>query len=194
MASATRRAFLAAGLALGAPRIGAAQEAYPSRPITMVIPWAAGGSTDTLGRILAQAMAADLGQPVVVENRGGASGTVGHGHVARSRPDGHTILLATNSTYAMAPHLMRSLPYDNRAAFTPVSLVARSPQALSVHPSVPVNSVAELVALAKARPGRLDCSSTGVGTVQHVSLELLNHMAGIRINHVVYREAGAAKN
>jgi tripartite-type tricarboxylate transporter receptor subunit TctC len=190
MASATRRAFLAAGLALGAPRIGAAQEVYPSRPITMVIPWAAGGSTDTLGRILAQAMAADLGQPVVVENRGGASGTVGHGHVARSRPDGHTILLATNSTYAMAPHLMRSLPYDNRAAFTPVSLVARSPQALSVHPSVPVNSVAELVALAKARPGQINFSSAGIGASSHLATELLMAKAGIQLVHVPYRGGG----
>jgi tripartite-type tricarboxylate transporter receptor subunit TctC len=190
MAIATRRALLAAGLALGAPRIGAAQEAFPSRPITMVIPWAAGGSTDTLGRILAQVMAADLGQPIVVENRGGASGTVGHGHVARARPDGHTILLATNSTYAMAPHLMRSLPYDNRAAFTGVSLVARSPQALSVHPSVPVNSVAEFVALARARPGQLNFSSAGIGASSHLATELLMARAGIRLVHVPYRGGG----
>jgi tripartite-type tricarboxylate transporter receptor subunit TctC len=143
-----------------------------------------------LGRLLAQAMAIDLGQPVVVENRGGASGTVGHAHVARARPDGYTFLLGTNSTYAIAPHLMRSLPYDNRAAFTGVSLVARSPQALCVHPSVPVNSVAELISYAKLKPGEVTFSSAGIGASSHLATELFQVKASVRLLHVPYRGGG----
>ena len=191
MMTASRRSIIAAGLGLAAfPRAGQAQDAFPSRPITLVIPWAAGGSTDTLGRLLAQFMATDLGQPVVVENRGGASGTVGHAHVARARPDGYTVLLGTNSTYAIAPHLMRSLPYDNRAAFTGVSLVARSAQALCVHPSVPVNSVAEFIAHAKARPGQVTFSSAGIGASSHLATELLMARSGTQLLHVPYRGGG----
>jgi tripartite-type tricarboxylate transporter receptor subunit TctC len=191
---ATRRSLLAAGLALPAlPSAlcsAGAQEVFPSRPVTLVIPWAAGGSTDTLGRLLAQTMSVDLGQPVVVENRGGASGTVGHGHVARARPDGYTFLLGTNSTYAIAPHLMRNLPYDNRAAFTGLSLVARSAQAMCVHPSVPVNTVAEFVAYAKSKPGEVTFSSAGIGASSHLATELLQAKAGIRLLHVPYRGGG----
>jgi tripartite-type tricarboxylate transporter receptor subunit TctC len=191
---ATRRSLLAAGLALPAlPSAlcsAEAQEVFPSRPVTLVIPWAAGGSTDTLGRLLAQTMSADLGQPVVVENRGGASGTVGHGHVARARPDGYTFLLGTNSTYAIAPHLMRNLPYDNRAAFTGLSLVARSAQAMCVHPSVPVNTVAEFVSYAKSKPGEVTFSSAGIGASSHLATELLQAKAGIRLLHVPYRGGG----
>lgn len=191
MMTASRRSILAAGLGLAAlPRPSAAQDAFPSRPVTLVIPWAAGGSTDTLGRLLAQFMAVDLGQPVVVENRGGASGTVGHAHVARSRPDGYTVLLGTNSTYAIAPHLMRGLPYDNRAAFTGVSLVARSAQALCVHPSIPVNSVAEFIAYAKARPGQVTFSSAGIGASSHLATELLMARSGTQLLHVPYRGGG----
>lgn len=191
---ATRRSLLAAGLALPALPWGlcsaGAQEVFPSRPVTLVIPWAAGGSTDTLGRLLAQTMSVDLGQPVVVENRGGASGTVGHGHVARARPDGYTFLLGTNSTYAIAPHLMRNLPYDNRAAFTGLSLVARSAQAMCVHPSVPVNTVAEFVSYAKSKPGEVTFSSAGIGASSHLATELLQAKAGIRLLHVPYRGGG----
>jgi tripartite-type tricarboxylate transporter receptor subunit TctC len=191
---ASRRSLLAAGLALpvlpSVLRSAGAQEVFPARPVTLVIPWAAGGSTDTLGRLLAQTMAVDLGQPVVVENRGGASGTVGHGHVARARPDGYTFLLGTNSTYAIAPHLMRSLPYDNRAAFTGLSLVARSAQAMCVHPSVPVNTVAEFVAYAKSKPGEVTFSSAGIGASSHLATELLQAKAGIRLLHVPYRGGG----
>jgi tripartite-type tricarboxylate transporter receptor subunit TctC len=190
MTIATRRSLIGGGPALAALRPAAAQEAFPSRPVTMVIPWAAGGSTDALGRVLAQVMAADLGQPIIVENRGGASGTIGHAYVARARPDGHTILLATNSTYAIAPHLMRDIPYDNRAAFTGLSLVARSAQGLCVHPSVPVNSVAEFIAHAKARPGQVAFSSAGIGASSHLASELLMAKAGVQLLHVPYRGGG----
>lgn len=190
MILATRRHLLAAGLAGLGARAASAQETYPSRPVTMVIPWAAGGSTDTLGRVLAQTMAADLGQPIVVENRGGASGTVGHAHIARVRPDGYAFLLGTNSTYAIAPHLMRGLPYDNRAAFTGISLVARSAQSLCVHPSVPANSLAEFLALVRARPGVVTFSSAGIGASSHLATELLMAKTNTRMLHVPYRGGG----
>ncbi len=183
----TRRSLLAAGLAGLGAHPAWAQEAFPSRPITMVIPWAAGGSTDALGRVLGQFMASDLGQPIVVENRGGASGTVGHAHVARSRPDGYTILLATNSTYAIAPHLMRNLPYDNRGAFTGVSLIARGAQTLCVHPSVPVNSLQEFLAHIRSRPGQVTFSSAGIGASSHLATELFMAKTGTQMLHVPYR-------
>ncbi|WP_426955877.1 Bug family tripartite tricarboxylate transporter substrate binding protein [Muricoccus radiodurans] len=192
MIPGTRRSFLAAALASPAlvPRGAAAQDRFPSRPVTLVIPWAAGGSTDSLGRVLAQAMGADLGQPVVVENRGGASGTVGHAFVARARPDGYTVLLGTNSTYAIAPHLMRDLPYDNRGAFDGISLVARSAQSLCVHPSVPANSVAEFVAYCRARPGAVNFSSAGIGASSHLATELFVAKTGTQLVHVPYRGGG----
>ncbi len=185
-----RRQLLAAALAASRARTAGAQEAFPVRPITMVIPWPAGGSTDTLGRLLAQFMSADLGQPMVVENRGGASGTVGHGYVARSRPDGYTVLLATNSTYAIAPHLLQNLPYDNRAAFAGVSLVARSAQALCIHPSVPADSLAAFLALLRARPGALSFSSAGIGATSHLATELFMEKTGTQLLHVPYRGGG----
>lgn len=187
---ATRRSLLAAGLALPALKPARAQEVFPNRPITMVIPWAAGGSTDVMGRVMAQSMAVDLGQPVVVDNRGGASGTLGHNFVARSRPDGYTFLLGTNSTYAIAPHLMRNLPYDNRAAFTSVSLVARSAQVLCVHPSVPANNIAEFVSYARAKPGEVTFSSAGIGASSHLAAELFQAKSGTRLLHVPYRGGG----
>ncbi|PZW51154.1 tripartite-type tricarboxylate transporter receptor subunit TctC [Humitalea rosea] len=192
MTKVTRRSLAAAGLAavpalagLGS-RPSAAQEVFPARTLTLVVPWTAGGSTDTLGRVLAQTMSMNLHQPIVVENRSGASGTVGHGFVARSKPDGYTFLLATNSTYAMAPHLM-TLPYENRAAFTGLSLVARSAQALCVHPSMPVNTVAEFLAYVRARPGDVTFSSAGIGASSHLATELLMAKTRTQMLHVPYR-------
>ena len=189
MSVVTRRSLLATSLAVPALslRPASAQEVFPNRPLTLVIPWAAGGSTDVMGRVIAQAMAADLGQPVVVENRGGASGTIGHHYVARARPDGYTFLLGTNSTYAIAPHLMANIPYDNRAAFTGVSLVARSAQGLCVHPSIPVNTVAEFIAYANSKPGEVTFSSAGIGASSHLAAELFQAKAGVRLLHVPYR-------
>lgn len=190
MTLATRRSLFCAGLALAAPRLAMAQDTYPARSITMVVPWAPGGSTDSIARLLAQTMAADLGQPIVVENRSGASGTVGHGYVARSQPDGYTMLLGTNSTYAMAPHLQKSLPYDNRAAFIGVSLVARSAQSLAVHPSVPVESLADFVRYVRARPDQLNYASAGIGASSHLATELFLAKTGTRMVHVPYRGGG----
>jgi tripartite-type tricarboxylate transporter receptor subunit TctC len=190
MVLAKRRYLLAAGIAGLGAHAASAQESYPSRPVAMVIPWPPGGSTDTLGRVLAQTMSRELGQPIVVENRGGASGTVGTGYVARARPDGYTFLLGTNSTYAIAPHLMQGLPYDNRGSFAGVSLVARSAQALSVHPSVHADDLAAFLALVRSKPGEVTFSSAGIGATSHLAMELLMAKTNTRMLHVPYRGGG----
>src|ERR1041384_3700642 len=145
----TSKLMLAAA-ALALPFAVGAQE-YPAKPVRLIIPWAAGGSTDSIGRILGPKLAEATGQQWVIDNRAGATGTIGHALAAKTPPDGYTLLLATNSTFAIAPHLYRNLPYDNEKSFAPVSLLAISPQILSVHPSLPVKTVRELIALAKAR-------------------------------------------
>lgn len=181
-----RRALLGATLALPALR-GAAAQAWPTRPVTMVNPWPPGGSSDTMARLFAQRFTQMLGQNVVVENRAGASGTIGHNLVAQQRPDGYTLLFATNSTYAIAPHLISPLPYDNRAAFTGISLVARTAQSVCVHPSVPVNTIQEFLAYVRARPGEVNFSSAGIGATSHLATELLMAAANLNMVHVPYR-------
>ena len=183
------RRMMAAFIVLTAPLIAAAQE-YPSKPVRLLIPWAAGGSTDSIGRILAQKLAEYTGQQWIVDNRGGATGTIGHALAAKSPPDGYTILLGTNSTFAIAPHLYKTLQYDNDKSFAPISLVAISPQILSVHPSLPVKSVRDLIALAKARPSQISFSTAGVGATSHMATELLMNMAGIKMTHVPYKGGG----
>jgi tripartite-type tricarboxylate transporter receptor subunit TctC len=187
MTTLHRRALLGAALATPALHAARAQAPWPARPITMVNPWPPGGSSDTMARLFAQRFTALLGQNVVVENRAGASGTIGHNHVAQQRPDGHTLLFATNSTYAIAPHLISPLPYDNRAAFTGISLVARTAQAVCVHPSVPVTTIQEFLAYVRARPGEINFSSAGIGATSHLATELLMAAAGLTMVHVPYR-------
>src|SRR5688572_14527777 len=153
--------LMLAAAALAFPLCAGAQE-YPAKPVRLIIPWAAGGSTDSIGRILGPKLAEYTGQQWVIDNRAGATGTIGHALAAKTPPDGYTLLLATNSTFAIAPHLYKNLPYDNEKSFTPVSLVAISPQILSVHPSLPVRSVKELVGLAKTRPAQIPFSTAGV--------------------------------
>jgi tripartite-type tricarboxylate transporter receptor subunit TctC len=194
-----RRLLLAtAALPPAAARRAAAQGAaqpgsdWPNRPVTVVVPWPPGGSTDVMVRILVQRLSADLGQPFVVDNRPGATGTVGHAWVARQRPDGYTLLAGTNSTYAIAPHLYASLPYDNDRAFTPITQLATNPQMLCVHPSLPVNTFAEFLAYARARPGELTFGTSGLGGTSHLATELLMSMAGIEMLHVPYRGGGPA--
>lgn len=193
MTKFARRSLLAgapmAALPFAAVSSPARAQSFPARPMTLIVPWASGGSTDTLGRVLAQTMAIDLGHPIVVENRGGASGTIGHNHVARAAPDGYTFLLATNSTYAIAPHLIQ-LPYDNRADFTGVSLVARVPQSLCIHPSVPAETFEEFIALVRNSPGRMTFSSAGIGASSHLATELLMSMTNTEMLHVPYRGGG----
>jgi tripartite-type tricarboxylate transporter receptor subunit TctC len=178
--------FLLAVLAPGA----AVAQTYPSKPVRLVIPWAAGGSTDSIGRILGQKLAEYTGQQWLIDNRGGATGTIGHAFVAKSTADGYTLLLGTNSTFAIAPHLYKGLQYDNEKSFAPVSLVAISPQILSVHPSLPVKSVKELIALAKAKPGAIPFSTAGVGATSHMATELLMNMGGIKMTHIPYKGGG----
>ena len=165
-------------------------QSYPNRPVRLIIPWAAGGSTDSIGRILGQKLAEYTGQQWIIDNRGGATGTIGHAIAAKSAPDGYTLLLGTNSTFAIAPHLYKNLQYDNERAFAPVSLVALSPQILSVHPSLPVRSVKELIVFARSKPGTIPFSTAGVGATSHMATELLMNMARIRMTHVPYKGGG----
>lgn len=185
----SRRALLAALVA--SPALAQEGE-YPSRPITVINPWPAGGSSDSVTRILVQRMGPEIGQPMVVENRPGATGTLGHAALARARPDGYTLLLGTNSTYAIAPHLYANLPYDNEKAFTPIGLVATNPQLFCVHPGVAARDLAQFLALARAQPGRLSFESSGIGGSSHLATELLLSMARIDMLHVPYRGGGPA--
>jgi tripartite-type tricarboxylate transporter receptor subunit TctC len=166
-----------------------AQE-YPAKPVRLLIPWAAGGSTDSIGRIIAPKLVDYTGQQWIIDNRAGATGTIGHALAAKAPPDGYTILLGTNSTFAIAPHLYTKLPYDNEKSFAPISLVAISPQILSVHPSLPVKSVKDLIALARQKPSQIQFSTAGVGATSHMATELLMNMAGIKMAHVPYKGGG----
>lgn len=186
-----RRAMLAAlpGLTLAAGA-GAQPAPYPARPVTIIVPFAPGGSTDFVARLLAQHLAAALGGSFVVENRAGAAGTVGHGAVARARPDGYMLGVAPTGTFAVAPYLFSPLPYDNDRAFAPISLLASNAMFVCVHPAGGIDSFAALLAAAKAQPGRLSYASPGAGTVGHLAPELMLDMAGIDMLHVPYRSGG----
>jgi tripartite-type tricarboxylate transporter receptor subunit TctC len=163
-------------------------QGYPVRPIRMVIPYSPGNSTsDILGRNLAQKMALDFGQQVVVENRPGANGMIGTEAVARSSPDGYTILFGATGPNAINVSLYKKISYDPIKDFAPITLVAITTSVLVLHPSVPVNSVRELVRLAKSKPGRLSYGSAGSGGVSHLAGELFNTMAGVKLVHVPYR-------
>jgi tripartite-type tricarboxylate transporter receptor subunit TctC len=179
--------FLINVLAILLLPLAAAAQDYPSRPIRMIVPWAPGGSTDSIGRVLAQKMAEQMGQPWIIDNKPGATGTIGHAIAARAAPDGYTVLFASNSTFSIAPHLYKDLPYDNERAFAPVSWAALNAQILSVHPSVPAKTFGEFVVLAKAKPGELNFSTAGVGSTSHLATELLMSMAGIQMTHVPYK-------
>jgi tripartite-type tricarboxylate transporter receptor subunit TctC len=157
-----------------------------------VVPFPAGGGTDALARWFAKGLEAKLGQPFVVENRAGSGTTLGAGFVARSAPDGYTIMLGTSSTYAIAPNVYKKVPFDPVKDFAPIALVAEVPFVLVVHPSLPVKSVAELVALVKSKPGAMSYASAGIGTQHHVNAELLKTLTGIQMTHVPYRGGGPA--
>ena len=159
---------------------------YPSKPVRLVIPFPPGGATDIVGRVVAQKLAERWGQPVVVDNRPGAGGTIGSEAVARTTPDGYTLLIATTSTHAVGP-VLQKLPYDPLADFTPITLLAHSPNVLVVSPQLGVGSVRELVAAAKAKPGALSFASSGTGTITHLTGELFRLMAGVDLLHVPYK-------
>ncbi len=176
------------------PQAVFAQE-YPNKPVRLIIPWAAGGSTDSIGRILGQKLGEYTGQQWVIDNRGGATGTIGHAFAAKTAPDGYTLLLGTNSTFAIAPHLYKGvLQYDNERAFSPITLVAISPQILSVHPSLPVRNARELIALAKAQPGKIPFSTAGVGATSHMATALFMNLADVKMQHVPYKGGGPSAN
>ena len=160
---------------------------YPSRPIRIIVPFPAGGTADLLARQIGQIMSEALRQQVLIENRAGAGGNIGADLAARSKPDGYTLLMGTVSTHAINPNLYPKMPYDPVKDFAPVTMVARMPNLLVVHPSVPANNVAELIALAKARPGALAFASAGNGTTQHLAGELFKKMAGVDMIHVPYK-------
>ncbi|MBB5223576.1 tripartite-type tricarboxylate transporter receptor subunit TctC [Amaricoccus macauensis] len=187
----TRRAMMMAA-ALAAVALPAAAQDYPTQPVTLVIPFAAGGSTDVVGRIIAERMAQELGQQVVVENRAGAGGSLGAGTVARAAPDGYTILMGTVATHALNPLILAQSPYDPVKDFAPVSLLIIVPNVLAVNPELPVKTVQELIDLAKEKPGELAYASSGNGTPLHLSGELFKSMAGVDIEHVPYQGSGPA--
>jgi tripartite-type tricarboxylate transporter receptor subunit TctC len=169
-----------------------AETAWPTRPIKIMVGFAAGGSTDVTARIIGQALAQRLGQPVIIENRPGAGGNIAADATAKADPDGYTLLMTTSSTFAANPSLYKTLPFDVRKDFAPITLTAFIPNLLVVNPSVPANNVAEFIAYLKANPGKLNFGSAGNGTSQHLSGELFNSLADVRIVHVAYRGGAPA--
>jgi len=165
---------------------------YPNRPIMPVIPFAPGGSTSIVGRVIADKMSQLLGQGIVVDNRPGAGGTVGTKAVAKSEPDGYTILLGYTGTLAIGPSLYRDAGYDPRKSFAPIGMIGNAPSVLAVHPTFPVNTVAELIAYARANPGKVNFGSAGVGSVNHITGEYFARSAGITLVHIPYKGTGPA--
>ena len=184
--------FLLAGVMLASPAVLLAQQ-YPSRPVRLVVPFPPGGPTDIVGRTIAQQLQERWGQPVVVENRPGAGAIIGMDAVAKAAPDGYTLLLGSNSL-ALNKSLYSKLPFELERDFAPVILITRIPNVLVVHPSVPVNTVAELVALARAKPGQLNFASVGTGTGPHLFAELFISQTGIQLVHVPYKGTAPAVN
>jgi tripartite-type tricarboxylate transporter receptor subunit TctC len=172
--------------------LGAFAQSYPSRPIRLVVPFPAGGTTDILAREAAQKLTEALGQAVVVDNRPGAAGNIGSDLVAKSAPDGYTLLMGTVGTHAINPSLYSKMPYDHVKDFAPVVLVAGVPNVLVVNPTLPVNSVADLIKLAKDKPGQINFASSGSGTSIHLSGELFKTMAGVDMTHVPYKGSSPA--
>ena len=189
---APRIAAALAGLLMTfAHGVGLAQT-FPSKPVTLVVPFPPGGGTDTGARIMAEQLGKRWGHPVVVDNKGGAAGQIGADSVAKARPDGYTLLFGNVGTQSINPSLYRKLPYDPDKAFAPVSLVAELPLALMVNPRVPAKTPAELIALAKAQPGQMSYSSSGAGSAPHLAAELFKDSTGTFILHVPYRGGGPA--
>jgi tripartite-type tricarboxylate transporter receptor subunit TctC len=172
--------------------VAAASATYPDRPIRLIVPFAPGGGADTLGRMIAAALTESLGQSVVVDNRGGAGGTIGADIVAKSAPDGYTILFGSPGPLAVNPNLQSKMPYDVVKDFAPITQLSRSPIVVVLNPGVPVTSVRELVAAAKAKPGSLNFGSAGNGSIEHMSAELFKILAGVDMTHIPYKGTGPA--
>jgi tripartite-type tricarboxylate transporter receptor subunit TctC len=181
---------VAALLLAGACAAQAQAPAFPSKPVTLVVPVAPGGILDTVARMLANDMGKLLGQPVIVDNKPGASGNIGAGHVAKSPPDGYTLLVGYSMFHVGNPTMFRNLAWDPLKDFSSVAMVAVSPHVIAVHPSVPARTLKELVDLAKKEPGKLNYGTPGAGSVPHVGMELFKQQAGIDIVHVPYKGSG----
>lgn len=169
----------------------AAAQNYPTKTVRVIVPFAPGGATDIVARLLAPQLSENLGQSVVVENRAGGGTTIGMEHVAKSAPDGHTLGVAT-LTFALNPSLVPKLPYDTLKDFAPVSLVSIVTFVMAIHPSVPARSVKQMIALAKAKPGALNYSSSGIGSASQMGAELFNYMTGTKMVHIPYTGGGPA--
>jgi tripartite-type tricarboxylate transporter receptor subunit TctC len=190
-----RRSLLAAALAASAlalPASAFAQQAWPAKPIRLLVGFAPGGGTDIVARTLAPKLAELLGQQVIVENRAGAAGVIAADAVAKAAPDGYTLLAGHANSNAIAPHVQPKIPFDPIADFTPITYIGYVPNVLVVHPNVQARSVEELVALAKSKPGALTYASSGVGSTQHLAGALFNRISGTSMNHVPYKGSGAA--
>jgi tripartite-type tricarboxylate transporter receptor subunit TctC len=194
MTAVNRRAIVSglAGLAAIAPFRGANAAPYPERSITLVVPFAPGGSTDILARIVAQHLSRALGQPVVVENRSGASGNIGSAFVARSAPDGYTILFNTMSVHTMNPALFAAMPFDGVNDFSPITLLAYVTNTMVIHPSIPASTVREFIGYAKDNPGKIAYASAGVGSTNHLCGALFEKMTRVAMVHVPYRGGAPA--
>jgi len=172
--------------------IAPAQAAWPDRTVTLIVPWAPGGSTDILARMLSDYLTRSLGQTFIVENKAGASGNIGSNLVAKAKPDGYTLLVGSMSTHAMNQALFSSMPFEPVNDFTPISLVAFVTNTLVINPKIPVNNVAELIAYAKANPKKLNFASAGAGSTNHISAVLFELAAGIQMTHIPYKGGAPA--
>jgi len=186
-----KTARILATVAFAAAASLAQAQAWPSRPVKLVVPFSPGGFTDVVARILGQKLTESLGQPVIIENKPGAGSTIGSDYVAKSKPDGYTLVMVS-TTQVSSPWLYKSMPYDVFKDFTPIMKLVEGPYVLVANPKLPVKSVAELLALAKAQPGKLDYASSGNGSAQHLVGAMFATMGGVNINHVPYKGSGQA--
>ncbi len=195
MSDPSRRAVLAGGAAaLSLPFIGraSAQAQWPNKVVKIVVPFAPGGTTDILGRLMAQKLSEELGQQFIVENKAGAGGNIGADLVAKSDPDGYTFVIGTPGPHVINQHIYKSQPFDSAKDLAPVIVIARVPNLISINPDVKAKTLAEFIALAKTQPGKLSYASPGNGSTGHVATELLKSMAGIDLVHVPYRGSALA--
>lgn len=190
-----RRQFIGAGTAvagvIGFPAL-AQDTSYPTRTITIVVPFPAGGAVDTAGRAIGERLSKVLKQTVIIDNKGGAGGAIGSTFVARAKPDGYTLVVTSQSSHVANPAFSASLPYDAIKDFAPITLIERLPNVLLINPSLPVNNIEEFVAYARKNPGKLNYGSSGNGSMLHLNMELLKSQYGIFITHIPYRVAGTA--
>jgi tripartite-type tricarboxylate transporter receptor subunit TctC len=185
---------LAGAIALLAASGSAVAQSYPARAITLVVPFAPGGSASTAARSVADKMGEILGQQIVIDNRGGAGGTVATRSVAKATPDGYTLLVVTSATVGTSPSLMQNLGYDPRKDFDPIGVIAATPNLIAVHPSFPARSLAELIKIGRAAATPIPYGSPGTGTLNHLTVELLAYRTGMKLAHVPYKGAGPALN